>query len=653
MWRARYSDESRIGGTRNLADIFLSYARDDKGRVGDLVRHLRAAGLDVWWDDDIPPDAPWEATIEQALASARTVVVCWSERSVLSDNVRAEARRAKAQGKLIQVFIDRCDPPLFFGERQGIEMVDEIGGRADPAFDLLVTRLRSAAPAPSAPSVREKPLVAASGPRVGRRGLLVGGGALAVVGAGAGGWIWWHQASATPGDASIAVMPFANLSGDPAQAYFSDGIAEELRSALGSLPRIRVIGRMSSEKLRDDDAVDAAKKLNVANILTGSVRRSPSLIRVSAQLIDGATGVQRWSKTYDRAPGDMLSIQSGIAQNVAQSLSIALGVEQAAAITAGSTANAAAHDLYLKARAAYLSKGTPDDVNRVLALLDAAIALDPRYADAFMLRARAQAYIGGTFDTTAAASRASYAKAAETARHAIALAPNAAAAHATLASILADQLLVKEALAEYQRAATLDPSDARFLQTYSGFLSLIGRWDEAASLSAKAVAADPLNLVIQIDRVGVLIRCRRYDQAIAAARAILRETPQQAEARGQLAQALLLSGQVREAKAEIQQVTATYVIVLVTRAAIASRLGDVAGSDSVLATLAKTSGDSANYQYAQIYAQRGEPEKAFAALDRAWQVRDAGLLQMKNDQYLDPLHADPRFAALVAKIGFP
>ena len=126
-----------------MPDVFLSYKRENAAAAGRLVEGLRHAGFDVWWDVDIPADAPWESTIESALAAAKVVVVCWSKAAVASDNVRSEARWAREQGRLIQLFVEPCNPPLFFGERQGIELSQWSGDGADPRFQRLVSFVQS------------------------------------------------------------------------------------------------------------------------------------------------------------------------------------------------------------------------------------------------------------------------------------------------------------------------------------------------------------------------------------------------------------------------------------------------------------------------------------------------------------------------------
>ena len=178
-------------------------------------------------------------------------------------------------------------------------------------------------------------------PQVSRRAAIAGGAVAAVTIAGVGAWELLRPSATS---ASIAVLPFANLSADPAQAYFADGIADEIRSALGRLGGLTVIGSASSQAVRNDDAKTAAKKLDVANILTGDARQSPSTIRTTAELIDGGTGADRWSQDYDRSPGDAIEIQSDIAANVAQALSVALGQAGRAALRIGGTSNPQAQD---------------------------------------------------------------------------------------------------------------------------------------------------------------------------------------------------------------------------------------------------------------------------------------------------------------------
>lgn len=328
-------------------DVFLSYKAEDRARLKPLVEALEADGFTVWWDAQIGGGTNWHEDIEQHLDAAKCVLVAWSKRSVGHDGhfVRDEARRAQRRDVYVPVCLDPVDPPLGFGEIQALSLKGWKGDRDDPRFQAVADAVRSHISGEAG----AHPHVDFHEARVSRRTAVAGG---AVVAAAVGGIGAWELLRPSPASATIAVLPFENLSGNPAQAYFADGIADEIRSALGRLGGLTVIGSASSQAVRNDDAKTAAKKLEVANILTGNVRQSPSTIRITAELIDGRTGADRWSQDYDRSPGDSIEIQSDIAANVAQALSVALGQAGRAALKIGGTGNAQAQDLLLQATAA-------------------------------------------------------------------------------------------------------------------------------------------------------------------------------------------------------------------------------------------------------------------------------------------------------------
>src|SRR5690348_4370972 len=281
-----------------MADVFVSYKAEDRRRVKPLVEALQADGFSVWWDEQIGGGAAWRHAIESELNAAKCVIVAWSKRSVGEEGtfVQDEATRAQQRHVYVPVTIDKCHLPLGFGETQALPLTGWHGNRSDPHYLAVLDAVRrnvgtKRRPAPSA-SLR---------PKVDRRTAIAGGAVAAAAVAGVGGWTFLRSSPASA-SRSIAVLPFSNLSGDPAQAYFSDGIAEEIRSALTRIGGLKVVGRTSSEAVRKDDAATAAKKLGVSNILTGSVRQSPSTIRINAELIDGRSGIDKWSQGYDRSP---------------------------------------------------------------------------------------------------------------------------------------------------------------------------------------------------------------------------------------------------------------------------------------------------------------------------------------------------------------
>jgi len=306
-----------------MADVFVSYKAEDRRRVEPLVQALQAEGLSVWWDEHIGVGDTWRDTIERQLNEAKTVVVVWSKKSVGPGGgfVREEATRAQKRGVYVPVLIDAVMPPLGFGESQATSLKNWHGNRADPryrAFLKAIWRICGCVPSSAKQDTQRASLVT-------RRTAIAGGAAATAAVAGVGGWAIFRNGSSGSASDSIAVLPFENLSGDPGQAYFSSGIAEEIRSALSRIAGLKVAGSTSSEAVRNDDAKTVATKLAVANILTGSVRQSASLIRITAELIDGSTGLDKWSQSYDRSPGDAIRIQTDIAANVASALSAALG----------------------------------------------------------------------------------------------------------------------------------------------------------------------------------------------------------------------------------------------------------------------------------------------------------------------------------------
>ena len=371
--------------------MFVSYKAEDRARLKPLVAALQSEGFDVWWDAHIGGGTDWREEIQQHLDAARCVIVAWSERSVGPEGhfVRDEATRAKRRGSYVPIRLDDVEPPLGFGEVQAIDFVGWKGKRSDPRFVALVAAVNAHLTA------RRRRCGARLSPSpwyLRRTAMASGVGVLTV--AGVGGWVMLKPGPATA-STRIAVMSFSNMSGDPGQTYFSDGIAEELRGALSRVG-MQVIGKASCDAVKDLEIPVAAAKLGVANILTGSVRRSPDTIRVAAQLMDGKDGVEKWAQNYDRAPGDTIKIQTDIATQVAGALSIALGTAKRVALTLGGTADTKAQDLILQCRKLSRELTSADSFHQRIALADAAIRLDPNYADAYVAKASCAHHLGHT-----------------------------------------------------------------------------------------------------------------------------------------------------------------------------------------------------------------------------------------------------------------
>jgi TolB-like protein len=631
-----------------MSDVFVSYKAEDRRRVKPLVQALQADGFSVWWDEQIGGGDEWRRSIERELDAAKCVLVVWSKRSSGPEGrfVRDEASRAMERGVYLPVRIDNIRLPLGFGETQALSLTGWRGSGEDERVRAVIAAVRAI--------VAGKPHEGGHSRTfdhdVSRRGVLAGGAAAAAAIAGIGGWFLLRPASAEA-SGSIAVLPFANLSTDPGQAYFSDGLAEELRSALARAG-LQVVGRTSSEAVGKADAETAAKKLGVANILTGSVRRSPETIRVSAQLVKGSDGLERWSQDYDRRPGDALTIQSDIAQNVAQALSVALGTAAKAALAVGGTSNAAAQDLYLKARE-QLKAGDSEAVYRTaIGLLDSAIAVDPKFADAYAWKSLALNYMTGSI-ANAPGFDAGYAQAANIARQSIALAPNLALGHVALATAYEFQLKLPDASAEYRTAQSLPDVDIGNQLHYVIFLTRLGAPAAALDIVHQVQKRDPLN-PIAFGREGyVLGYSRRYAEAISPLQRAIQLAPTISRNHSTLGLCLMQLGRNAEAEAEYRKAAPDEIYRLTGEAILFAREGNNAASDAAVERARQIFGDAASYQYAEIYAQRGDKERALAALDHALAIHDPGLTTLRVDFFLDPLRSDPRFAALEQKLNFP
>ncbi|MES2137437.1 MAG: TIR domain-containing protein [Pseudomonadota bacterium] len=630
-----------------MSDVFVSYKAEDRRRVKPLVEALEADGYSVWWDAQIGGGAQWRHMIEAELNAAKCVIVIWSKRSVGTQGtfVQDEATRAQERHVYIPVLLDKVHLPLGFGEMQALPLSSWKGSRTDPHYQAI---LSAVARLSGVSAVEAKP----QPPRFSRRAVLAGGGVAAVAVAGAGGWIFLKPASASA-TGSIAVLPFANLSGDPGQAYFSDGIAEELRSALGRIAGLKVVGRTSSEAVRADDAQTAAKKLQVATILTGSVRQSPSTIRVTAELIDGKTGINRWSEDYDRSPGDSIKIQTDIAENVANALSAALGGAAKAAVVLGGTDNPEAQRLFIEAGALTDKKLNDETAHRAFELLDSAIALDPNYAAAYSRKSGLLTLYGNGYAKSAQELAQVRAESLRLVRIALQIAPNFAQAHTALGFLYGSNLQMGPAYAEAKRAIELAPGDAFVVARYANFASTIGRSDEALQAGDQAITLDPLNNSSYNLRLRTLFFSRRYAEVIRAAQELERKSADSLSDPGMPGYALVMLGRYREAQSYFGKFPADYWSRLTGEALIMARAGDRAGAERKVAALQQNYRDTASYQYGQIYAQLGDKDRAFANLEHGFAIKDAGLMGLKTDPLLDPLRSDPRFAALLKKMNFP
>jgi TolB-like protein/DNA-binding winged helix-turn-helix (wHTH) protein/Tfp pilus assembly protein PilF len=470
-------------------------------------------------------------------------------------------------------------------------------------------------------------------------------------------WLSIHtmlgRTSVVVSDKSIAVLPFADMSEKKDQEYFSDGLAEELIEQLGNTPGLKVIARTSSFsfKGKSDDIPTIASKLNVANVLEGSVRRSGSHLRISTQLIRADSGQSLWSETFDREFKDVFAIQDEIAVAVVSALKLKLAGGQTAAGAHGTT-NPEAYNAYLLGRNLYIRsayiQSTETGYRQAIEAYQKAINLDPRYADAYAELAMAQYYLGDYTGDLALETSAEQA-----AQQAIEIDQHRASGYAVRGYLRFNMRYDwVGAEADFKQALILDPTDGRVFRRYASVLNQVGRTEEAAALLLKGIEQDPLDASTWTGLVDALVASRNYPAAYDAVHRALAIRPTDNSSNFQLACLQLFDGKARDALATFQG--NSFAIFRDTGVAMAEHtLGDAKSSQQALDRVIATAAGDAAYQIAEIYAWRGEKDKAFEWLERAYRQQDGGLTGIKIDLVLESLRSDPRYVAMLRKLNLP
>ena len=453
---------------------------------------------------------------------------------------------------------------------------------------------------------------------------------------------------------SIAVLPFVNMSGDKEQEYFSDGLSEELLNSLSRINELQVAARTSSFYFKGEhaDLATIAHKLNVASVLEGSVRRSGHTVRVTAQLNNAVTGYHLWSQTYDRDLNDVLAMQTEIANAVAGALKVTLLGDIATKIEVGGTRNPAAFDAYLRGRKAYLAAHGDKDFQTAIATYTAAIGLDPNYALAFANRSMALTNYAN-LTSGPLAIRESYEKAQSDAQKAIALAPDLSEGHMALAYSFENGFLdFTRANEEYERAVALAPGNAWVVGQYGQFAVYMGRTEAGIAAGRRAVVRDPLDTSSHRHLGVSLFFARQNKEAVAAFMDALALDPEDPQSNAQLGLAYYGLGDFEGARTSCERMPedpSNQQCLAVTY----DKLERHTDAEAMLAKYMGSRGDADAFQYAEIYAQWGNTAKALEWLDTAMRLRDPGLLFLKTDPLMGPLHKEPRFQAMMRVLKFP
>lgn len=648
------SHDQDPNGAAPAHTVFLSYSRADRKAAMAVVRVLEGAGYHVWWDGLLEGGERFSQTTEAALQNARAVVVLWSKTSAASHWVHDEATRGRETGRLVPLSIDGSLPPLGFGQFQSIDVSHVLG---KPASEPMRKVVRAVAALHDGPVPAPVPPHAVS-PSPARRRLLVAGG-LALVAAGGGALVWRARMPADSARSAsavrrIAVLPFANLSGDPEQRYFSDGLTSEIRIRLARNALLQVAGQTSSQQAseRGDDDRAIARALGVDFLLRGNVQKAGARVKVAAELTDGTTGVSRWAESWERPLSDIFAVQSEIGAAVATALSATFeGVEEGGAALAGGTSNVEAFDAYLHGRALYEAGIDEDSDRRALAYFDRAIALDGRYAGAHAARARALVIIGNLYAGHEERVR-TYDAAAAAARTATTLAPEFAEGFSALGFALASgKLDMRGAREPFERSYTLAPGNADVLARYATFRSNLRDHARATEVSLKAATLDPLNARTFRSQGDIRHNAGDYAGAIEAYRKAIALNPTLGGLNASMGFAQLMAGADDEARASFMKERSA-VRRLPGLAILAHRAGDRRSAEATLAALIAEQGDKSHYQYAQVHAQWGEADKALASLQAAWDLRDGGIMLMYADPLLARLRDTAGYLALAKAVGF-
>jgi adenylate cyclase len=578
-----------------MADVFVSYSRSDKARVAPLVAAIKAKGWSVWWDPSIAAGQQFDDQIEAELLAASAVLVVWTPTSVTSRWVRGEARDAAERDILVPVRFENARLPI---DARAIQTTDLDEWAEDPGSAPFQELLRSLgavierqrgrqavkSAATSAPS--------ASAPRVG-----------------------------------ICVLPFANMSGDQEQEYFSDGITEDIITDLSKVSALAVVSRNSAFMYKGThvDVRKVARELKVGHVLEGSVRKSGGRVRITAQLVDGSTNDHVWAERYDRDLNDIFTLQDEISEAIVKALKLKLLPEEKKAIEQRGTDNVEAYNLYLMARQSYIT-GHEADARRaqaIIRLCRRATDIDPKYSRAWALMATGQMIMRFVHGKNSDDGLGSV-------ERALALDANLAEAHAVKARILAQHGRHDEAAAEIEVALRLDRESYEVNRAAAYLRFRQRRLDEAVRYYEKAMGL----METDLNSGSMLLTCYtalRDSQAVLRVARItvsrvekmMAQDPNNATAMGSGAIALAALGEDERAKDWINR----------------SMLID---PDNM----------NARYNFAcslTSFGKNRDVDTALALLRPVFETLAAGFLNhAKADPDLDPLRNDPRFQAMIA-----
>jgi TolB-like protein/tetratricopeptide (TPR) repeat protein len=453
---------------------------------------------------------------------------------------------------------------------------------------------------------------------------------------------------------SVAVLPFANERGAKDQQFFSDGLSEDLITALSQFAGLKVISRESAFQFRNskDSSAKIGKLLGVAHLLEGSVQRSGDEVRITATLVDASDGTVLWTQHYDKPYKDLFALQDDITHSVANALKAKL-LSTPGAVVQSDRPPSGNLDAYaaLQHGDAYMDLGTEAGCRAAIAAYGRAIRLDPRYAVAYAGLSNAWGNLAGSFlsGDPRKQAREKEKAAVDTA---LKLDPDSSRAHRAHANLLMAAMDWSGAEAEFQRAARLAPNDAGALGSLASVVAALGQNRRAVDLARKSLASNPRNAVEYTNLSGYLAALGHLDAARKAIDTAIALQPGSADQYATLAMVEIQAGNAKAALAAAQKEPpgAWHDVAI----ALALQIGsDKKAADAALRKLIAEQAGGASYQIAEVYALRGDADNTFKWLDRAWGNRDPGISYLLSDPFILRYRNDPRFAAFCRKVGLP
>jgi adenylate cyclase len=586
-----------------MSDVFLSYARQDADTARRFADAFEESGFSVWWDDALRSGENFDETIERALREAKAVVVLWSPSSVVSRWVRAEATQADRNRMLLPVMIETCQRPIIFELTHTADFTQWRGSREDRIWQGLVAdvrRLIDAQAAPRGASASADFVTATTGPSRG-------------------------SAPARPG---IVILPFVNMSGDPEQEYFSDGVTEDIITDLARVSALTVASRNSAFSYKGKTVAPAqlARALHVTHVMEGSVRKSGNRVRITAQLLEASTDTQVWAERFDRTLDDIFAIQDEISKAIVTALKVKLLPAEKQALEQRSTSNPEAYELFLVARG-FHRKGSERLKPVIVRICRRVVELDPGFARGWALLSIAESELAqrGVEGYLVDSAR-------ESAERAIAADPSAADGHAALAeALLRGSMVFDDAVAgALATAFRLDPNcyDAHLV---AGSAGIVQRdYEKAIKHYERAIEIDPdaywpAGMVSQAyDGIGdAAAAAAAHRRALALCERILADEPDHGAAMGFLVNSLASLG-----------------------------LADRARDWTRRALLFDPDNARLHYNLACAMATIEDSDMAVALMDPLIDKVGPGALRwIQSDNSLDRIREHPRFMAMAERIA--